>query len=292
MTLINSTLLMSNADYFSNEQPINPYYAEESVNLTLAKQEHAAIRAAFETAGITVVKVDAPATSQDGVYAANWALIRGSKAILARLPDARKAEEDWAENLLRQQDLEVVRVPANLKFSGQGDALPCGDYLFCGSTYRSDIEAQKFAADTLGYTRIQLQAIPQLDSQDNPVINKSSGWNDSFYYDIDLALSIIQGPTEKSLGTIAYCPEAFIPESRAVLEQLEGFEKIIVSEQEAKEAFACNLVSTGKTVIMSATAPRLKAELEARGLTVITPAVSELAKGGGYIRCTSLSFND
>ena len=42
---------------------------------------------------------------------------------------------------------------------------------------------------------------------------------------------------------------------------------------------------------MSAHAPKLKAELEARGLTVLTPEVSELAKGGGYIRCTTLTLD-
>jgi N-dimethylarginine dimethylaminohydrolase len=42
---------------------------------------------------------------------------------------------------------------------------------------------------------------------------------------------------------------------------------------------------------MSATAPELKANIEAKGLTVVTPHVSELAKGGGYIRCTTLTLN-
>lgn len=282
---------MSGADYFSNDQPINPYYQDETIDKTAAISEHAAIQHAFESAGITIVKVQPPQTSQDGVYTANWALIRGKTAVLARLPDARKTEEDWAESLLQAQGFTVVRVPENWKFSGQGDALPCGDYLFCGSTYRSDEQAQEFAATTLGYTRVQLRTVPQLDARGSEMINASSGWPDSFYYDIDLALSIIKGPSEDSLGTIAYCPQAFMPESRVLLEELEGFEKIIVSEQEAREAFACNLVSTGETVVMSASAPELKAELEARGLHVITPRIDELAKGGGYIRCTSLSFS-
>jgi len=43
---------------------------------------------------------------------------------------------------------------------------------------------------------------------------------------------------------------------------------------------------------MSANAPQLKANLEARGLRVLTPEVVELAKGGGFIRCQTLSFND
>lgn len=291
MSLINSTVIMSGADYFSNDQPINPYYADEAVDVAAAIHEHTSIRMALEEAGINVIKVDPPSDSQDGVYTANWALVREGKAVLARLPAARRSEEDWAEIILKKQGLEVIRVPENWKFSGQGDALACGEYLFCGSVYRSDELAQQFAADTLGYTRIQLQATAQLDAYGNPMTNQSSGWPDSFYYDVDLALSVIKGPSETSLGTIAYCPEAFTPESRRTLSSLEGFDMIVVSEEEAKQAFACNLVSTGETVVMSALAPNLKAELELRGMRVITPKITELAKGGGYIRCTSLSLN-
>jgi len=42
---------------------------------------------------------------------------------------------------------------------------------------------------------------------------------------------------------------------------------------------------------MSAHAPRFTAALETRGLKVLTPEVSELAKGGGYIRCTTLTID-
>lgn len=288
--MINTKVLMSSADYFSNDQPINPYYHQEDVDVSGAQSEHQAIRAALERAGVEVVRVDAPSTSQDGVYTANWALVRGDTAVLARLPGARKTEEAWAERQLQTLGYTVVAVPGDYKFSGQGDALPCGDYLFCGSTYRSDVEAQTFAAETLGYQRVQLRTEPQRDETGSEVINASSGWADSFYYDIDLALSVIHGPENGQKGLIAYCPEAFTPESRELLEQFDEVDKIIVSETEAREAFACNLVSTGKTVIMSAHAPALRAELESRGLAVYTPEVRELAKGGGYIRCTTLTI--
>lgn len=290
MTLLNSKVLMSGAEYFSNEKPINPYYADESVDVQTAVLEHQTIQRALESAGVTVVNVAPPSTSQDGVYTANWALVRGDTAVLARLPNARKSEEAWAEAELTKLGLQVVHVPEDWRFSGQGDALPCGDLLFCGSAYRSDVRAQEFAADTLGFRRIQLQAVPQLDVDGRPVVNASSGWLDSFYYDIDLALSIIKPPTATEKGVIAYCPEAFTAESQEILAELDDVEKIAVSEAEAKEAFACNLVSTGETVVMSAKAPELRAALEARGLSVITPNITELAKGGGYIRCTTLSL--
>lgn len=287
----NNSVLMSDADHFSTEQPINPYYDESPVDLERARQEHNTIHDTLVSIGINVVKVASPSDSQDGVYTANWALVRGNKAVLARLPEARKAEEAYAEKVLTERGIQVIRVPDGLKFSGQGDALACGNYLFCGSGYRSDVAAQKFAAETLGYERIQLQTTPQLDESGQPVTNQSSGWADSFFYDIDLALAVIKAPSSDEKGLIAYCPEAFMPSSRDLLAHFDEVEKIEVSIDEAKKAFATNLVSTGEVVVMSAHAPQLKAAIERRGLTVITPEITELAKGGGYIRCTTLTLS-
>lgn len=290
MTLINAHVLMSDACHFSNEQAINPYYSQESINIEGAQHEHDTIRSLLEQSGVIVTQVPSPIDSQDGVYTANWALVRGDTAVLARLPDARKAEEDYAEKVLTDLGKKVVRVPGDLHFSGQGDALACGNLLFCGNGYRSDLEAQKFAATTLGFERIQLQTIPQVDKRGVPVVNHVSGWADSFFYDIDLALSIIKGPTETEKGLIAYCPQAFTPESQAILQKLNTVDKIEVSFSDAKEAFACNLVSTGETVVMSALAPVFSHALRDHGLTVLSPEIKELAKGGGYIRCITLTL--
>lgn len=291
---INRTVLMSDALNFSAEQAINPYYFDSHTDILTAQAEHDAIRTALGSVGVNVVGVTSPSNSQDGVYTANWALVRGDIAVPARLPNVRKGEEEYARKVLKELGKTIIEVPEGLRFSGQGDALACGNLLFCGSGYRSDLAAQEFAAKTLGYTRIQLQTIPQLDSEGRPVINPVSGWEDSFFYDIDLALSIIQQPTETSPGLIAYCPEAFTQESRQTIKQLEDageIETIKVSLQEAEQAFACNLVSTGEAVVMGDGAPELKSNLEARGLSVVTPHIRELSKGGGYIRCTTLTLD-
>lgn len=291
MPIFNKKVLMSNANYFSNDAAINPYYKLETIDKKTAQSEHDLIKQSLIMAGIEVVDTEAPVDCQDGVYTANWALVRGNQAVLARLPNARTGEEEHAAAALTSLGKKVHRLPAGLRFSGQGDALPCGDLLFCGSNYRSDIEAQKIAAEILDYTRIQLRTIPKLDENSCPVINQSSGWADSFFYDIDLALAIIRPPVDDKKGIIAYCPAAFTPESQQILAELNAIEKIEVSIDEAKIAFATNLVSTGETVVMSAHAPKLSADLKALGLEIITPEISELAKGGGYIRCVTLTID-
>ena len=83
-----------------------------------------------------------------------------------------------------------------------------------------------------------------------------------------------------------------MPESRALLESMSDIDKIEVSINEAEYAFATNLVSTGETVVMSGRAPKLAADLRSHGLNVLSPSpdITELAKGGGFIRCTSLTI--
>ncbi len=288
MIAFNKTVLMSGVDYFSTALAINAYMTKnDQVDHVRARLEHTAIREALETANIKVITVPPPKDCQDGVYTANWALIRGNKAIMSRLPNARKAEEAYAATVLTDLGKEIIYVPEDVRFSGQGDALACGNLLFCGSGYRTDKSAHQFVADTLNYEIVSLQTVPErtLFGYGKPVINKDSGWPDSFFYDIDLALSVI---TE---DLIAWCPEAFDDASQAIVRALP-IQTIEVSVQEAKAAFACNLVSNGETVIMSARAPQLKSAIESHGLKTITPEISELAKGGGYIRCTTLSLDN
>lgn len=274
---------MSGADYF-DVVDINPYsHHISSVSQAKAVAEHDAIRTAATEAGIEVIKVDAPLDCQDGIFTANWALVRGDTAVMSSLPNMRQAEEPFAEAALRFMGKKIVKPP--YRFSGQGDALPCGNYLFAGSNYRTDPRMHKFLADTLGYEVIPLQTIPELDAKGKPVTNHLTSWPDSFFYDIDLALSVLRP------GLIAWCPEAFVPESQEKLRALP-IEKIEVSFDEATKGFACNLLSTGSTVIMSRHAPKLQLAIEAHGLKTITPDVSELGKGGGYIRCTTLTLDN
>jgi N-dimethylarginine dimethylaminohydrolase len=291
--MFNLTVLMSGVDYFDDSQAINPFMTQiEPIDLKKAAAEHARIRGALESAGVNVIKIAPPEACQDGVYTANWGLVRGNRAVMASLPSARKGEEPYAEQMLRQQGKEIIHLPDGLKWSGQGDSLPCGDYLFCGSQYRSDPEAQQYVAEALGYQRIQLQAVPLTDENGQSVINKFSGWPDSFYYDLDLAVCILKFPTEDQKGLIGWCPEALVPESQAIMRTFDDVDKIEVSLDEAKNAFACNLVSTGETVIMNDGAPEFAAAIEAQGLKIIRLHNPELGKGGGSIRCSTLTLDN
>lgn len=276
---------MSGVDHFDDRDAINPFMrADVAIDRARAQVEHSRIRAALESAGVTVILVPAPPGCQDDVYTANWALVRGDTAVMSVLPNARKGEEAYAEQVLRDHGKTIIHVPAGVRFSGQGDALPCGRYLLAGATYRSDPEVHRFLASALGYEVVSLQTVPERDASGDPVINAASGWPDSFFYDIDLAIAVLRD------DLIAWCPDAFEPASQETLRALD-LRKIEVSLEEAVHGFACNLVSTGETVIMSAHAPQLQAAIEAESIKTVTPEISELVKGG-YIRCTTLTLSN
>ena len=288
---LNSIVLMSDAHNFDINEAINPYYIASEASTTRAEREHQQLQDLLIEEGVNVIQVPSPMGCQDGVYVANWALVRGDKAVIANLPNARKNEEIYAKKILSDLGKEIIHIPDDLRFSGQGDALACGDLLFCGQGYRSDEKAQEIATEALGYQRIQLKTVPLLDQNHKIISNQLTGWEDSYFYDIDLALGIIKIPTDTKRGLIAYCREAFTPESQAKLENLKGFDKILVDIQEAKNGFATNLISTGRTVIMSANAPKLTRNLRHHGLKVHTLPLNEISKGGGFIRCVALTLD-
>ena len=279
----NKKLLVSDPTQFSNLHKINPYYDEKEIDVARAVEEHKRIVECFREAGIEVVQVAAPVGCQDGVYTANWGLVYHGKAVMARLPEARRGEEEYARKVLEGMGIDCVSVPNEMLFSGQGDSLRVSKYLIGGNGYRSEAQAQEFAAKELGLELVLVKTRPKLNEDGSVFVNPETKRADSFFYDLDLAVAVISDELS------AYCPEALESESVEKIEALP-MEKIKVSLEEAVEGFACNLVSTGETVIMSSRAPKLKEELEKRGLRVLTPEVSELIRGGGFIRCVSLEI--
>jgi N-dimethylarginine dimethylaminohydrolase len=264
--VLNKCLLMSDAKHFSVEFEINPYMnTGDQPDHAAAIAEHDAIVAAHRAAGRRVEYLSTVPGCPDMVYTANAALVRGNKAVLAQLPPERRAETPHYRKQLESRGLEVIDPP--YLFSGQGDALPCGNLLLAGAGWRTDPRMHEFLRQVLGYHVVSLQTV-------------SDRW-----YDIDLALAVIENP-----HTLAYCPEAFDEASRRRLRGL-GLDLVEVAADEA-ESFALNLVSDGTTVTMTEGAPRLAAALRERGLTVVELKTTELKKGGGGIRCTSLTLDN
>lgn len=292
---MNKIVLMSGAHYFGDDDAINVLMdASIPVDVHKAIAEHDLIQQTLVESGVEVRRVDSPKNCQDGVYTANWALVKDGKALMARLPNTRQPEEAYALKAVRDQGIEPVILPGDVaRFSGQGDALPCGDTVFTQSPYRTVKEAHSHLKEVFGFKEvIALETLPAYDQNGQPVINQVTGLPDSPTYDIDLAIAILKMPENGKKGLVAWCPDVFTEESRALMESYDGVDKIAVSEQEALEAFALNLLSTGEIVIMNSGAPKFKATIETHGLQVKTLDLPELRKGGGSIRCSTLTLDN
>jgi N-dimethylarginine dimethylaminohydrolase len=262
---MNTHLLVSDTLHFRVDYEINPYmHTETQPDPVAAAAEHEAIVAAHRAAGRRVVRMPSVPQCPDMVFTANAALVRGDRAVLGYPPPERKAEMPYFHEWLSRHGFDVVEAP--YPFSGQGDALACGDLLLAAYGQRTDREMHAVLARELGYEVVSLRTV-------------SPRW-----YDLDLAVAVIDR------HTLAYCPEALDAPSRRRLDRL-GLELIEVSVDEASR-FALNLISDGTTVTMTRQAPLLASALRARGLRLIELDTTELAKGGGGVRCTALTLDN
>ena len=291
---MNNKVLMSDANYFTNNSAINALMdSSQRVNKKAAIKELDIIKATLKSAQIKVISVPSPKDCQDGVYTANWAFIVGKKAILSRLPNARKKEEPYAEAVLKGLGFETIKMPEAVKaFSGQGDALLCGEYIFCQYPYRTSKLAHKYLREFFPEKKIiSLKTKPQRYFKIGPKkINPITKRLDSPTYDLDLAMAILKTKTANNNYLIAYAPTSFIRKSRRVIKSLKNVDKIRVKKREASKYLLLNLISTGETVILNKGSKRFIKELHERGLKTIELDLPELKKGGGSIRCSSLTL--
>ncbi|QQS19001.1 hypothetical protein IPL68_03030 [Candidatus Saccharibacteria bacterium] len=97
---------------FDDGAAINPFMDSAlTVDITKAVSEHAILQKTLENLGVTVVNTPAPPHLQDGVYTANWALVRGDKAVLASLPPSRQGEQPYAKEALQNLGKKCTKYP-------------------------------------------------------------------------------------------------------------------------------------------------------------------------------------
>jgi N-dimethylarginine dimethylaminohydrolase len=282
---LNHRVLVSDARYLEPKGINALENPDNQPNREAAQAEHQAATAAFKEAGIQVEQIASPVDCQDGVFTANWGLTWNGRALLSNLPNLRKAEEPTAETTL--QALGFQTRPSSLLFSGQGDAMIIGDdRVLIGNGYRTNPAVASEIRDWLGLEPVVVRAKPKrrFFGFGPAVRNSITGLWDSYYYDLDLAVAVIQP------YLLAVCFDALTHEGRRAIERLRDVEIIPVSEHEAKYGLGCNLVSTGETVIMSDEAPQLAARLIGHHLKVIRLPNQELRKSGGGFRCISLGL--
>ena len=161
-----------------------------------------------------------------------------------------------------------VRVPTTVN-EGEGDFLLAGDVILGGSGFRSAPGAHAEVAATFNREVVPLQLV------------------DPRYYHADTAIAVLDPGARGTDANIAYLPSAFTPASRAELRRRFP-DAIAVCEADAS-VLGLNSFSDGRHVVIAARATDFARQLAERGYIPVGVDLSELLRGGGGVKCCTLS---
>jgi N-dimethylarginine dimethylaminohydrolase len=257
---------MCRPTYFDVTYSINPWMdpsrpTSAEVGLSQWKELHDT----FATLGHDVALIEPVPGLPDMVFAANGAIALDGKVLVARFRHQQRADEssaylDW----FRQRGWPVRAA----QYINEGE----GDYLWTGAEF---LAGSGFRSETKAYDEVRAYF-------DRPVVPLTLV--DPRYYHLDTALAVL-GP-----GEIMYYPNAFAPDSRAIL--AERFPDAILVDSADAAAFGLNAVSDGHNVILPQQATGLAERLRHRGYRPIGVDVVEFLKAGGSVKCCTLELRD
>ena len=150
-------------------------------------------------------------------------------------------------------------MPEGYHFEGAGDALFCGETLFAGYRFRSDVRSHQWIGERIGQEVLPLELV------------------DPRFYHLDTCFC----PLAPDLAL--YYPGAFDDYGLSVLR--DRIPELIEVAADEAISFSCNAVVVGRTVILNEGAPNLAANLKERGFEVRPLGFSEFIKSGGSAKC-------
>ncbi len=257
-------LLLCPPTYYTVDYEINPWmHIHNKPDRELAESQWTAFYRLLTELKVTVHRIDPKPGLPDMVFTANGGLVFGNKFIVSNFRHAERAKEapvfaSWFKN----RGYEVVHLPRDRYFEGEGDALMFGDTLVAGFKFRSDIHSHRYIGEVIGRRVISLElASPN-------------------FYHLDTCFCPLNDETA------IYYPEAFDSYGREVLKHIIP-NLIEVGRKDAMN-FCCNAVVSGKNVIMNNCSAELRRRMETLGLNVFQLSFSEFIKAGGSSKCLSL----
>ena len=259
-----SRLLLCPPDYYGIEYEINPWmHRARQAEREVARAQWTSLRDTLQALGCRIDLLPAQPGLPDLVFTANAGLAVGGRVVLSSFRHKeRRGEEAHFERWFAASGFEVLRLPPNLVFEGEGDALFGRDVLFCGYRFRSDIRAHHFLAELLNILVISVEL------------------RDARFYHLDTCFCPLPD------GTVMWYPEAFDEYSqRAIREHSSG---LIEAPPEEAAQFACNAVALDRHIILPTGCPELCRALTDRGYHTHELPMSEFIKAGGACKCLTL----
>ncbi|GAA1982328.1 arginine deiminase-related protein [Isoptericola halotolerans] len=271
--------LMCPPVHFDVVYAINPWMdVTVPVDAGHAVVQWQALKAAYESRGHIVDVISPVPGLPDMVYAANGGIVVGGKALAARFTHPERqpegtAYESWLNASGPARGVTSLGQAAE-RNEGEGDLLWDGEVMLAGTGFRTTRAAHAEVAARLDVEVVTLELV------------------DPRFYHLDTALAVLSPAGTRSDGgtraEIAFFPEAFTPESQAVLR--ERYPDAIEATEEDAVVLGLNAVSDGRHVFLSDRATGMHASLRGRGFEPVGIDLSELLKGGGSVKCCTLEL--
>jgi N-dimethylarginine dimethylaminohydrolase len=257
-------ILMCPPDYFGIEYEINPWMnVRVGSDAERSQRQWSALEETLRDLGVAVDLIEPVPGLPDLVFTANAGLVHRNLFLSSRFRfGVRQGETAYFEDWARRRGLEVVELPEGCHFEGAGDALFCGETLFAGYRFRSDVRSHQWVGEYLGVAVLPMELI------------------DPRFYHLDTCFCPLA--PDQAL----YYPGAFDEYGRSVLR--DRIPNLIEVAAEEAISFSCNAVVVGRTVVLNQGAPKLAETLSAAGFAVRLLGFSEFIKSGGSAKCLTL----
>jgi N-dimethylarginine dimethylaminohydrolase len=254
-------------DYFGIEYEINPWMnVQVGSNPQRSREQWTALHHTLQELGVTIEMLDAVPGLPDLVFTANAGIVFENLFLPARFRfGVRQGESPHFEEWARKHAFTVVPLPEGMYFEGAGDALFCGDSLFAGYRFRSDVRGHQWVGERLGVSVLPLELV------------------DPRFYHLDTCFC----PLAPDMAI--YYPGAFDEYGRSVLK--DQIAKLVEVSAEEAISFSCNAVVVGRAVILNQGAPKLAASLSDLGFSIRPLEFTEFIKSGGSAKCMTLRLD-
>jgi len=257
-------ILLSPPDFYTVDYEINPWmHVREKPDRAMAIEQWEYFYDFLKALGLTVEIIPPAKGLPDMVFTANGGLVYGNKFIVSNFRHKeRQGESRLFEKWFKERNYEIIKLPEEFFFEGEGDAFIVNDTLIAGFKYRSDIQSHKFIGELLDKSVLSLELIkPE-------------------FYHLDTCFCPLDDKTA------LYHPDAFDDYGKKALAHL--IPNLIAVDGEDAMNFCCNAVVCGKDIVMNNCTDNLKASLSEKGYNVHQFDFSEYIKAGGSAKCLTL----
>ena len=257
-------LLLCPPDHYGIEYEINPWMSRaRGADTALVQEQWRGLHQKLVSLGCDVHLVPPRPKLPDMVFTANAGLAVGNKFIPSNFRHQERAGEapffaDW----MKEHGYEIIWLPADQYFEGEGDALFAGDALFCRYKFRTDVTAHNSVGEILKCLVISVELV------------------DPRFYHIDTCFCPLTD------GGAVWFPAAFDEYGqRAIRSHVPNL--IEVAEEEATK-FSCNAVVLEREVVLPEGTPKLVKSLGERGFNCHPLPMTEFLKAGGACKCLTM----